>query len=84
VTDRLDYGAWGEEHPILSTTSDNPYRYVGELGYYTHYQDPNMSDSLQLGVRFYDPEVGRFDTAKLGTAIRRLSVHASLVPANHL
>jgi RHS repeat-associated protein len=60
VTDRYDYGAWGEEHPILATTSDNPYRYVGELGYYTHWQDPNMSDSLQLGVRFYEPSVGRF------------------------
>jgi len=32
---------------------------VGELGYYTHHQDANL-DLLQLGVRFYDPEIGRF------------------------
>jgi len=30
-----------------------------ELGYYTHYQEPEFG-LLQLGVRFYDPEVGRF------------------------
>jgi hypothetical protein len=48
----------------VATTSDNPYRYVGELGYYTHWQDPNMSDRLQLGVRFYEPEVVRFGQAE--------------------
>lgn len=33
--------------------------FVGQLGCYTHYQDANL-DLLQLGVRFYDPESGRF------------------------
>lgn len=60
VTDRYDSGAWGEEYPILQGTQENPYRYVGQLPYRTHYQDPNVSDLLQLGVRFYEPEVGWF------------------------
>ena len=29
------------------------------MGYYTHWQDANLT-LLQLGVRFYDPEIGRF------------------------
>ena len=44
---------------ILISTSDNPYQYVGRLGYYTHYQEPDFS-LLQLGVRYYDGEIGRF------------------------
>lgn len=35
---------------------------VGQLGYYTHWQDPALADALQLGVRFYEPGVGRFDS----------------------
>jgi len=30
------------------------------LGYHTHWQDENLT-LLQLGVRFYDPEIGRFE-----------------------
>jgi len=60
VTDRYDYRAWGEPRAILGNTTDNPYLYVGELGYYAHWQDPNLADALQLGVRFYEPGVGRF------------------------
>ena len=60
VTDRYDYGAWGEPRAILGGTTDNAYLYVGELGYYVHWQDSNLADALQLGVRFYEPGVGRF------------------------
>lgn len=46
---------------------DQPYQYVGRLGYYTHTWAPDFG-LLQLGVRFYDPEVGRLaqiDAARL-------------------
>jgi len=60
VTDRYDYDAWGNEYPIMVSTADNPYRYVGQLGYYTHWMDSSLTDLLHLGVRFYEPGVGRF------------------------
>jgi len=60
ITDRYDYDAWGNEYPIMVSTLDNPYRYVGQLGYYTHWMDSSLSDLLHLGVRFYEPGVGRF------------------------
>lgn len=60
VTDRYDYGAWGETYHLAGTTIDNPYQYVGELGYYHHWQSPDLANMLHLGVRFYEPEVGRF------------------------
>jgi len=45
---------------VVGTLNDfQPYQYVGQLGYYTHWMEPNFG-LLQLGVRFYDPEVGRF------------------------
>jgi len=61
VTDRYSYDAWGGaiSHDRFAGSVDQPYQYVGRLGYYTHYQDPAFG-LLQLGVRFYDPEVGRF------------------------
>jgi len=65
VTDKYAYDAWGNldstgtwHHSTLGTT-DNPYQYVGRYGYYTHYQEPTFK-LLQLGVRFYDAEKGRF------------------------
>ncbi len=64
TSDAYIYGPWGEllshttDWPDFQTT-DNPYQYVGELGYYTHYMAPELG-LLQLGVRFYDPETGRF------------------------
>ena len=58
VTDSYAYDAWGNLIDRIGTT-EQPYQYIGRLGYYTHYQDPAF-DLLQLGVRFYDPEVGRF------------------------
>ena len=60
ITDRYDYDAWGNEYPIMISTLDNPYRYVGQLGYYTHWMDSSLTDLLHLGVRFYEPGVGRF------------------------
>jgi len=58
VTDSYAYDAWGN---LIDRTGDTeqPYQYVGRLGYYTHYQAPTFN-LLQLGVRFYDPEIGRF------------------------
>ncbi len=63
-TDRLYYQPWGQldtatRSSALGTTT-NPYRFVGRLGYYTHYQVPSC-DWLQLGVRFYNPEIRRFE-----------------------
>ena len=65
-TDTLYYTPWGETVTSGSRastvgTAANPYRYVGSFGYYTHHQDANLADWMQLGVRFYDPELGRFE-----------------------
>jgi RHS repeat-associated protein len=68
VIDKYSYDAWGNVTHDYGTTAQ-PYLFVGQLGYYTHYQDPMMnpfssnSDKyvlLQLGVRYYAPEIGRF------------------------
>jgi len=58
VTDTYAYDAWGNLMAHNGTTAQ-PYQFVGQLGYYTHWQDANLT-LLQLGVRFYDPEIGRF------------------------
>jgi RHS repeat-associated protein len=58
VTDRYVYDAWGNALSHTGST-DQPYQYVGRLGYYTHTQDPEFA-LMQLGVRFYDAQVGRF------------------------
>jgi len=58
VTDTYAYDAWGNVMMHTGTTTQ-PYQFVGELGYHTHWQDENLT-LLQLGVRFYDPEIGRF------------------------
>ncbi|MGI6295515.1 MAG: RHS repeat domain-containing protein [Armatimonadota bacterium] len=61
VTDEYAYDAYGSllSHNRRAGSVDQPYQYVGELGYYTHYQEPEFG-LLQLGVRFYDAEVGGF------------------------
>ncbi len=58
VTDTYSYDAWGNVTAHTGTITQ-PYQYVGQLGYYSHYQDVNLP-LLQLGVRFYDPALGRF------------------------
>ncbi len=62
VTDSYSYDAYGAviSHDRNTGTIDQPYQYVGQLGYYTHYQAPEFG-WLQLGVRFYDAEMGRFE-----------------------
>jgi RHS repeat-associated protein len=59
ITDTYTYDAWGNVTPGQNNVTSQPYQYVGQLGYYTHYQDSNLP-LLQLGVRFYDPGTGRF------------------------
>jgi RHS repeat-associated protein len=58
VTDTYTYDAWGNVTSHIGSTSQ-PYQFVGRLGYYTHYQEASFG-LMQLGVRFYDSEVGRF------------------------
>jgi RHS repeat-associated protein len=58
ATDKYTYDAWGNVTSRTGSTQQ-PYQYVGAMGYYTHYQDANLP-LLQLGVRFYDPSIGRF------------------------
>jgi len=67
TTDTYSYDAWGnvtshidpDPNDGIGLTTDNPYQYVGEVGYYTHYQEPTLK-LLQLGVRYYDPSTGGF------------------------
>jgi len=67
TTDTYSYDAWGnltshtdpDTEDGIGLTTDNPYQYVGKYGYYTHWQEPTLN-LLQLGVRYYDPSVGRF------------------------
>jgi len=61
ITDRYAYDAYGSllSHDRYTGSVDQPYQYVGRLGYYTHWMEPEFG-LLQLGVRFYDAQVGRF------------------------
>jgi RHS repeat-associated protein len=61
VTDKYSYDAYGAllAHDQYNGSVDQPYMYVGRIGYYTHYQDAEFG-LLQLGVRFYDEDTGRF------------------------
>ncbi len=61
VTDRYAYDAYGAliSHDKLANSVEQPYQYVGRLGYYTHYQEPCFG-LMQLGVRLYEPQTGRF------------------------
>jgi len=60
VTDTYAYDAWGNvAHAAYAGSVEQPYQFVGLWGYYSHHQDANLM-LLQLGVRFYSPEIGRF------------------------
>ncbi|MDH7602577.1 MAG: RHS repeat-associated core domain-containing protein [Armatimonadota bacterium] len=61
ITDRYTYDAYGSllSHDRFDGSVNQPYQYVGQLGYYTHWMEPDFG-LTHLGVRFYDPEVGRF------------------------
>jgi RHS repeat-associated protein len=63
-TDKYSYDGWGNvlQHSTAAGSISQPYQYVGQLGYYTHCMLASYTDFryLQLGVRFYDPQVGRF------------------------
>lgn len=55
------YDAWGAVFSAPPTGSQ-PYQYVGQSGYFAHTstQSITLADMLQLGVRLYNPELGRF------------------------
>jgi len=58
--DSFAYDAWGN---VLNTSANHmkPYQYVGRAGYYTFSAGQSVaSNLLELGVRFYDPNTGRF------------------------
>jgi len=59
ITDRYAYDAYGSllSRDRYTGSVNQPYQYVGRLGYYTHWMEPDFT-LLQLGVRFYDAEVG--------------------------
>ena len=59
VTDTYAYDAWGNLMAHTGMTAQ-PYQFVGKLGYHTHWQDAHLT-LLQLGVRFYNPQAGRFE-----------------------
>jgi RHS repeat-associated protein len=55
VTDAYSLDAFGVEFASATGSTPNPYRYGGAWGYIT-----DGSGLLQLGARFYWPELGRF------------------------
>ncbi len=61
ITDKYDYDTYGAVlwHERHAGSIDQPYQYVGRLGYYTHYQQPDFG-LLQVRVRLYDCSAGRF------------------------
>jgi RHS repeat-associated protein len=59
VTDTYEYNAFGVLE-ASSGSSVNPYRYVGQYGYYDDGAMGSASGLLLLGVRYYSPAHGRF------------------------
>ena len=58
ITDEYTYDPWGNVTSHTGSLSQ-PYQFVGQLGYYTHYSDSNVP-YMQTGVRFYFPGLGRY------------------------
>jgi RHS repeat-associated protein len=61
ITDSYTYNAFGVPY-TPSGSSTNPYRYVGQWGYYDDGAMGSSSGMLLLGVRYYWPKYGRFTT----------------------
>jgi RHS repeat-associated protein len=61
ITDSYTYNAFGVPY-TPSGSSVNPYRYVGQWGYYDDGAMGSSSGMLLLGVRYYWPKYGRFTT----------------------
>ncbi|MCL5102966.1 MAG: hypothetical protein M1133_02465 [Armatimonadetes bacterium] len=62
ISDKYSYDAYGKllwREMANANSIDQPYQYVGQLGYYTHYQEPHFS-LIQVRKRLYDCAVGRF------------------------
>ncbi len=59
VTDTYVYSAFGITESS-SGSSVNPFRFVGQWGYYDDGARGGQSGLLLLGVRYYSPEFGRF------------------------
>ncbi|MDD5095885.1 MAG: hypothetical protein PHV74_16155, partial [Dehalococcoidia bacterium] len=61
VTDKYCYDVYGATiaHNCSTGSASQPYQYVGKLGYYTYYQEPDFG-LLQLGLRYLEPETGVF------------------------
>jgi len=61
ITDSYSYNAFGVPY-TPSGSSVNPYRYIGQWGYYDDGAMGSSSSMLLLGVRYYWPSYGRFTT----------------------
>lgn len=61
VTDSYAYDACGAvlSHERRVGSVDQPYQYVGQSGYYTHWHESGMG-IIDIGVRFLDTEASRF------------------------
>jgi RHS repeat-associated protein len=79
VTDTYTYDAFGNV-VSASGTSVNPMRYVGNLIYHT---DSDSGLAL-LGLRYYDPTVGRFITADPARAEGNAYLYARANPVNRV
>jgi hypothetical protein len=67
VSDTYEYDAWGKQIDHTGNTGQ-PFRFVGQLGYYTHYADSNLFTEggfqlLLVGFSFYDVDTARVTQA---------------------
>ncbi len=86
VTDKYDYDAYGAVlwHERHAGSIDEPYQYVGQLGYYTHWQEPDFG-LVQLGMRFYDAQIGRFtESDALANDVDGAYDYCGGAPASHV
>ena len=84
VTDKYDYDAYGAviAHEKLAGSVDQPYQYVGQLGYYTCWQEPDLG-LLQTGVRFLSLVSNAYTQHdKLWTEVASAYVYASGSPVS--